>query len=392
MLTCVVLVMQVPPPQFAAADSRIDAVIHEQLSSKYSTAKNALWDAWTAFLQSCQKTAVTANGRDVCRFLCFRDKGGKTKVHLRECTQMGTRNPSCACPKFLAAKTAESIVSRLNAQYKLILGEDFASPCQCPHLKIYIKGVFEQQAKGRVLAKQAVPLHLDKLRLVLAYLDRKLLTSLSWIERFNTLRDIAFFSMQFFAGDRCSDLLQTFTQDIHIVPGVGFRIAHFFGKVDRGKTSPTPFTVPVINERLLCPVRALKQYVDGVKAMGVSLTVGYTFRQASSPYERDPAVANYDNIRYRLHKHLSTLDLFDGENPHSLRAGGAITLAATSASANEVMSHIGWSTRQMLDHYTRAAAQRSAALASELTSQSVSLATDVAKSAMAFTSLPQAFP
>ena len=242
------------------------------------------------------------------------------------------------------------------------------------------------------MAKQATPLHLDKLRLLLAFLDRRLLSTLTWVERFNTLRDIAFFAMQFFAGDRCFDLLQTFTQDIHIVPGVGFRVTHFFGKVARGKKSPTPFTVPVINERLLCPIRAMKQYVDGAKAMGVTLTVGYTFRQATSPDDRNPAVANYDNIRYRLHKHLSALDLFEGENPHSLRAGGAITLAATSASADEVMSHIGWSTRQMLDHYTRAAAQRSAALASELTSHSVQIATDVAKSAMAFTSLPHAFP
>jgi hypothetical protein len=282
-------------------------------------------------------------------------------------------------------------VSRLNARHRTIFGVKFPPQGESSLVKAYIDGVLLEQARGRVMVKQAVPMLIGKLYLILCFLHRKLLDNLSKGERFNTLRDIAFLSMQFFAGDRVCDLAETYTQDLKILPGSGIRVVHFVGKVLRGK-SQNAFTIPVVKDKLICPVRSVKSYVDGAKLIGVDLSKGYLFRHADRRGLVPKSKVHYSHIGPRLKTVLKTLHVDNGETPHSLRAGSALALMASRSSALEIMSHVGWSTSKMLHYYARTEACLSSSMAGKLALPGVASAASTAKAACAFIELPHFFP
>ena len=372
----------------------MNAVLTTQLVKAHAKRKSKLFSAWLEFLLTCGQTPLSAEPRDLLRFLAQREVKGKTRVHVPTCPQIGLspKSQTCPCPKRLRAKTVQGMVSQINVQYEHLYGAGVRSPGRHHSIRMFIDGLFQEQAKGRVLARQAEPLYLVKLRSMLTYLRGKAHSAdISEPERFNCLRDIAFFSMQYFAGDRCSDLLDTLTQDVKIVPRKGFRVTHYWGKTQRGKTAPSTFTVPVISEQAICPIRAVKNYVEGAASMRVDISLGPLFRQADLAGNVPPVRAKYDNMHYRLTKALSTLGLNEGETPHSLRAGSAVSLQAMGGNALEIMQHIGWSNSQMLEHYARTAACASATLAANIATKHAEGKAEEAKQAMAYTSLKHAF-
>lgn len=354
--------------------------------------KSKLFCDWMEFLAKEGKFALSALPRDLLRFLAIRDKKGKTRVHVPTCPQIGLYPQSCPCPKRLRAKTVHDMVSQINVHYEFLYGKGVYQPGKDLAVKMFVEGLFEEQAQGRVLTRQAKPLFLNKLRPMLCRLNELACQPGSKLsERFNALRDAAFFSMQFFAGDRCSDLLNTLTQDIKVVPGIGIRLSHFWGKTDRGTAPPTILTIPVVSELVLCPVRALHRYVHGACAMGISLQTGYLFRHADQSGSVLLRAAGYDKMYYHLNKVLKALGLKDGETPHSLRAGSTVSLVATKATALEIMGHMGWSTKKMLDLYARTQACKSSNLAARIAEPQVEQAALQAQDDMSFTSLKHAF-
>ena len=79
-----------------------------------------------------------------------------------------------------------------------------AHPC----VKEYLKFVREEQAQQPLQPRQAVPLFYDKLTRLVAYL-RGLIAEgsvLSPLNRYLLVRDITFFVINFYTGDRVSDL------------------------------------------------------------------------------------------------------------------------------------------------------------------------------------------
>ena len=79
-----------------------------------------------------------------------------------------------------------------------------AHPC----VKEYLKFVREEQAQQPLQARQAVPLFYGKLTRSIAYL-RGLIAEgsvLSPLNRYLLVRDITFFVINFYTGDRVSDL------------------------------------------------------------------------------------------------------------------------------------------------------------------------------------------
>ncbi|KXJ22468.1 hypothetical protein AC249_AIPGENE2534 [Exaiptasia diaphana] len=54
----------------------------------------------------------------------------------------------------------------------------------------------------------------------------------------------------------------------------------------------------------------------------------------------------------RLRLYLSSLNIFDGETPHSFRSGVAIMLRLLGALKGQVASHLGWQSSRMVEHYT----------------------------------------
>lgn len=55
----------------------------------------------------------------------------------------------------------------------------------------------------------------------------------------------------------------------------------------------------------------------------------------------------------RLKKYLNILNLDEGETPHGLKGGCAISLTLPGASSEDIMSHVGWSCKASYQRYSR---------------------------------------
>ena len=156
--------------------------------------KSKLFDSWLRFLSLFGKNPLSATPTDLLRFLVLKDKGGKTRVHFPTCSQIGLYPQSCSCPKRLRAKTVHGMVSQLNVHYEYIYGKGVYQPGKHRTVKMYVEGLFQEQAQGRVLTRHAKPLFLDKLRPMLNQLHEMAdQTNLKLSDCFNALRDAAFF-------------------------------------------------------------------------------------------------------------------------------------------------------------------------------------------------------
>lgn len=107
-------------------DFRVDQLKMRHFASSYEKKKSGLEKELDAFLRvNCQYGLYDASPRDVCRFLVWKDKGGKTPVHELSCKAIGSPgNKSCSCPKRLAAGTVRSLIGQMRAIFncKINLG------------------------------------------------------------------------------------------------------------------------------------------------------------------------------------------------------------------------------------------------------------------------------
>ena len=129
-----------------------------------------------------QVTLATVTPRDLCHFLTFKDKDGKTQVHCNSCNfirQQG-RHP-LGCAKRLSYKTADSYNQKLrsifhaqgwNGEWDKTVG--LGNPATDKSVKNYLSVVSEEQLQARVTPKQAVPFVVDKLTILSLRLQREL--------------------------------------------------------------------------------------------------------------------------------------------------------------------------------------------------------------------------
>ena len=173
--------------------------------------------------------------------------------------------------------------------------------------------------------------------------------------RFVFLRDRAFFTLQFFAGDRASDLGQCLSQEVKkLSESKGLLFRHTVGKT-LGNGKINEFVISPINEKVICPVENLNQYVMGAEKMDIDLSVGYLFRtlDPSHSHVLESPVSS-SGMGVRLQMYLKELNIFEGETIHGIRGGCAITMMSSGiASSKEVMDHTGWFSKSSLDRYSR---------------------------------------
>ena len=94
------------------------------------------------------------------------------------------------------------------------------------------------------------------------------------------------FCLEFFAGDRASDLGRIFTKKVLTLPvDEGFLFKHTFGKTLRGKNSNT-FMVKKYSDTTVCPVSNLRLYVQLCDLMAVNLRDGHLFRTTCNDIDR----------------------------------------------------------------------------------------------------------
>lgn len=114
----------------------------------------------------------------------------------------------CQCPRRLAAGTIDSVLGKLRSIFNGLGRFDQANPIVHPRIKEYLKFVRYKQAGVAVTPSEAVPFFFVKFQKLVAYLREKIINSqsLSRIKKYVLVRDATFFVVDFFTGNRASDL------------------------------------------------------------------------------------------------------------------------------------------------------------------------------------------
>ena len=331
---------------------------------------------FVAFLESNSssppplKTAASplaATPDDVVKFLFSRDARGKTQVHAEGCLNLGSRGfHDCGCPLRLAAGTLDSMVGKLRAFFNKIGRPDVFSPdnprgnpCASSEVKEWLKASSLEQRRARVTPIQAPPIFSHHLRYVISEARRRLRrnSALPFLpERFAVLRDIAFFLIQWFAGDRAGDLGRSVGSEVSRLDCGSLLLNHTIGKCIR-QSGGDLIVVPSVPEDLdMCPVKALDEYVSQCQDNGVDVINKYLFRplvaHAHASVADLPFSSSAATKRLRLYLKHSPFES-SSFTAHGFRAGCAVTLLLLDCSPDEVKAHCRWASDRVFSHYTK---------------------------------------
>ncbi|CAG2235217.1 unnamed protein product [Mytilus edulis] len=327
---------------------------------------------WWPMLTSCSSTSI---------LLGARGQKGVVKAPSRKgfvVDEFGLRWPlwafrakrgefDCFCPKRLASGTVEGVINQLVnifddngfGRYWDIFSKS-GNPACAPIVKEYLKLIREEQASAHVLPKQAKPIFLSKIKAMCSYIDREIKSpGLSLRERYILYRDRAWMKLQFFAGDRASDLSLVVAQEVKVLnDNSGLVFQHTFGKTLRGdKGKSNTFVIKKCDDLSICPVQGLLDYVNFCQVSTVDMSVGYLFRIVSEKGRVLDKAVNYSVMYERLRYYLSLLGIYEGETPIAFDQGCAVTMALSGAAENvdQAMKHIGWFGRTSAEYYKQRA-------------------------------------
>ena len=308
-------------------------------------------------------TLATVTPRDLCRFLIFKDKDGKTQVHCNGCKFIGQqgRHP-CGCPQRLSYKTVDSYIGKLRSilhaegrdgEWDKRLGLD--NPAAIKSVKDCLRLVSAEQLQARITPKQATPFFVVKLTVLSPHLQRELEKSTSAIQRFIIARDQAYFKTAFFSGDRPGDSVQVKVPEILRFPNNdGFLFNHVWGKTLR-EGSENVFGIRRNPQTTICPIKGIEKYLDVARRIRVDLTRGYLFRPTTPNGGIQDSPITSATAEARLKVYLKKMGADNGETLHGFRSDCAITLALTGAELSEIMDHVGWSNRHTALYYMQLA-------------------------------------
>ena len=348
-------------------DFRLREVERKARSGPYQKKKEALAVELEDFLRQIPGGGDlgTVNDLNLRRFLVYKDGKGKTQVHVSGCVHLGSNGvKDCGCPRRLAEGTVQSLIGKLKAIFRRRgrgdnwdEAREMGNPACAFKVGDYLKVVKGEFSEARVTPKQAKPLFLGKLEIICDYLGREAEgVGVTAKDRFIYLRDRAFFCLQFYAGDRAGDLCKMVAQEVRRLPGAeGLVIRHTQGKTASAST-PNTFVVRPCGNKIVCPITNLEAYIRGAGVMGIDLKVGHLFRKTGQSGIVLEAPMSYDVAYDRLKDCLVSLGIYEGETPHSLRGGCAVTMRLTGAAkgAEELAKHIGWRSSKMPHRYSRA--------------------------------------
>ena len=249
----------------------------------------------------------------------------------------------------------DSLIGTLRAIYNRLGRFGHVNPVSHSVIKEYLKFTREEQAGLAVTPKQAVPLFFTKFKSLIGHFRKKIAASasLSLVSKYILVRDAAFFVVDFFTGDRASDLGRlSCNQVFRLRDREGFIIRLSLTKTVR-RGSPREFVLVPFRDPDVCPVLWLDYYVRACQALGVSLSGGYFFRASDRGKQVGGRPFLGSAVYNRLRVYLSEAKLCNGETPHSFRVGLSNTLSVLGCSPEEIAQYSGWKSSDMARHYAR---------------------------------------
>lgn len=143
-------------------------------------------------------------------------------MHSKSCSKV-----SCNCSTRLAAGSVDSLLGKLRAIFNNIGRLHDSNLVAHPRVKEYLKFIREQQASRVIVPLQAVPLFFAKFTKFIKFLRCSIegTAHLSMIHNYILGRHVVFFVVDFFSGDRASDLGRLLTNRVKFL---GLKIGRGF--------------------------------------------------------------------------------------------------------------------------------------------------------------------
>ena len=279
--------------------------------------------------------------------------------HSDECAGSSNKTSFCQCRQGLSAGTVDNNIGKLRSIFReagrgshWIDELHIGNPATHYSVKQYQSLVLEEQTIARTFPRQATPLFLDKLKMICSHLRSQVAApGLKPAARYIIARDLAFFTVDFFSGDRGSDLGRVKADDVLTVQhGDGFLVNQVFGKTLRGNGANV-FGIKPVKNTSYCPMSNLQFYIALTKKMSINLKGGYLFRVTNRHGQVTDSPFVGSAIANRLKKHLTDLKIDSGESMHSFRSGCSITLSLLGVSYQQVAKHVGWKSLETTAHY-----------------------------------------
>lgn len=346
-------------------DQRLQQLVNYDKATAYTKQKDSLRKEFEDFLSALPGFATLTNvtPRDICRFLIFKDKDGKTQVHRSGCSNIGQKGRfDCGCPVRLSHKTVDSYIGKLRSVFHSI-GRDgewdarlgLGNPAADRFVKDYLKLITAEQLQARIQPKQASPFFVDKLTQLCVFLDKKLHETEDAVGKFIIARDQAYFKLAFFSGDRPGDLGHIKVPEILRFPNNdGFLFNHIWGKTLRDGDANV-FGVRRNAQFDICPIRGIERYFQVAREIRIDLTRGYLFRPTTTDKGIKDVPFLSTTAESRLKTYLQEMKMDEGETLHGFRSGCAITLALSGVELSEIMDHVGWTRRHTALYYMQLA-------------------------------------
>lgn len=172
-------------------------------------------------------------------------------------------------------------------------------------VKEYVTAVEEEQARARILPNQTKPMFIGKVRSIASFIGDQLQCSdlhCSLRERYTLFRDQAMFKLQFFAGDRASDISNILVQKVKEIPDKsGYVFSHTYSKTLMGGDGKSNlFIIKRCKDSLICPIFALEQYFQVSSNLGLNLSTGFLFRLVTESGRVLDAPVTYSAMYERL--------------------------------------------------------------------------------------------
>ena len=318
----------------------------------YQRQKSALEQQLLDFLATLSppKDTSSCTSDDIIRFLISKDKSGRTVLHSQSCSKV-----DCNCPTRLAAGSVDSLLGKLRAIFNKLGRLHDSNPVAHPRIKEYLKFVREEQAGKAIVPTQAVPLFFVKFSKLINFLRGSITASghLSSVDKYILVRDTTFFVVDFFTGNRASDLGRLLANQVfRLKDRKGFLLKFTLTKTVRGDSARS-FILEPFRATEVCPVSWIQYYLSVCRLLAIELAGGYLFRTT----DRRKVVSSRpfigSAVNNRLRKHLADAKIDSGETPHSFRLGLSNTLNMMGCSPDEISRYVGWRGNSMVSHYTQ---------------------------------------
>ena len=223
--------------------------------------KSALERELLDFLASSSlpREVSSCASEEIVKFLISKDKSGKTVLHSRSCSGV-----PCNCPTRLAAGSVDSLIGKLRAIFNNPCRLHDSNPVTHTRVKEYLKFIREEQGGKAIVPSQAVPLFFVKFSELVTFLRRSIEAGahLSVVDKYILVREATVFVVNFFTGDRASDLGRLLAnQVIRRKDRKGFLLKFTLAKTFRVDTS-CPFVLEPFTNNEVCPLFWIECYLS----------------------------------------------------------------------------------------------------------------------------------